>query len=94
MPWAFIPLFGGGYAILSILPTNLTRTLLGAADYSANYGVVTLFLNAGMASGSPFSAFVFDSAGSYKPAWIIYGVLSLIMLATYHWAIRKFRQYG
>lgn len=92
MPWAFAVIFGGGYTILSILPTTLTSSLLGTADYSANYGIVSFFLCSGMAVGSPISAFFYDTFGSYKPAWILYGTLAVVTLLMYLWSINKFEK--
>ncbi|MBQ8536573.1 MAG: MFS transporter [Clostridia bacterium] len=92
MPMVFAVIFGGGYTILSILPTTLTSSLMGTADYSANYGVVTFFLCSGMAVGSPISAFFFDTFGSYKPAWILYGVMAVVVLVMYLWAIGRFEK--
>jgi len=92
MPWVFAVIFGGGYTILSILPTTLTSSLLGTADYSANYGIVSFFLCSGMAVGSPISAFFYDSFGSYKPAWILYGIMALVTLGMYLWAIGRFEK--
>ena len=45
-----------------------------------------------MAVGSPISAFFFDTFGSYKPAWILYGVMAVVVIVMYLWAIGRFEK--
>lgn len=95
--WAaylFALVFGFAYTVLSIPPSCLTMELMGPGDYSANYGVIVMFLCAGMAVGSPISAFLYDLFGSYRPAWVVYGVLSIVIwlaafTAVYDFEMRK-----
>lgn len=81
VPFLFSLCYGFAYTILSISSPNLTAEMFGAADYGRIYGVVVMFLSCGMSLGSPLSAMIFDAAGSYRPAWALYGILSVFALA-------------
>ncbi|MPM19960.1 putative MFS-type transporter YhjX [bioreactor metagenome] len=81
VPYAFSLCYGFAYTVLSISAPNLTAELFGPADYGRIYGVVVMFLSCGMSLGSPLSAMIFDAAGSYGPAWILYGGLSVLGLS-------------
>lgn len=81
MPFVFAVCFGIAYSILSVPPSFLTSDLFGPGAYSANYGVINMFLCAGMAIGSPISAFIYDFTGSYRPAWFLYSGMALVILA-------------
>jgi predicted MFS family arabinose efflux permease len=67
--------------------------MFGAADYGRIYGVVVMFLSCGMSLGSPLSAIIFDAAGSYKPAWALYGVLTVCALAIVLFSATKMHRY-
>ncbi len=82
--------FGVAYTVLSIPPSCLTMELLGPEDYSANYGVITMFLCGGMALGSPISAFLYDLFGSYRAAWMMYGLLAMAVWLIISATIRQF----
>ncbi len=76
-PYLFGVSFGAAYTILSLPATCLTMDFFGSAHYSENYGVVTMFMCGGMALGSPVSAFLYDTFGSYRVAWVIYALLAV-----------------
>ena len=84
-------IYGFGYTLLTIPPSYLTSNLLGNRDYSANYGIMTLFLFAGISLGSPIAALFYDKTGSYQLAWILFAVLSCVVLAILLYTINKFK---
>lgn len=77
----FILLFGLSSGLQIVPPTYMTNMFFGDRDYSANYGLVTTIYYCGMAAGVQLSALLFDCVKSYRPAWILYGALTLAMLA-------------
>lgn len=93
VPFLFSLCYGFAYTILSISSPNLTAEMFGAADYGRIYGVVVMFLSCGMSLGSPLSAIIFDAAGSYKPAWALYGVLTVCALAIVLFSATKMHRY-
>ena len=85
--WVFTVLFGLAYTVLTIMPSFLTVNMFGLSDYSANYGMINLFLYAGMSLGPPLSALIYDRMGTYYPAWILYAVLVVVMSAMVLYAV-------
>jgi len=69
--WLYAITFGLG--IGSWLPTSsiLTSTNFGLANYGAIYGVVTLFLHVGTATGPLMAGYMYDAMGTYHWAFII-----------------------
>lgn len=63
--------------------------LLGDKDYSRNYGNLTVCYFGGMALGVPFSGFIFDTFGSYVPAWIGYATIILLIVFLLLFAERR-----
>ena len=78
VPFAFALTFGFAYATQTVSLTLLTSCLFGNRDFGNIYGLVMMILMFGAAIGSPLPAFIFDVAGSYEPAWILFVVLSII----------------
>ena len=76
----FILLFGMSSGIQIVPPTFMTNMLFGNKDYSANYGLVTTIYYCGMAAGIQLSSFSFDRFNSYLPVWLLYAVLTIVML--------------
>ena len=83
----FVLLFGISSGIQIVPPTYMTNMYFGDLDYSANYGLVTTIYFCGMAVGIQCSSMIFDSFGSYGPAFVLYIILTVIMLAL--WLISK-----
>lgn len=81
--WILLPavLFGLSTAIQVILPSYLTRKFFGARAFLSNVGLITTVLYLGVSVGTPATAFVFDRTSSYRPAWILYALLSLGAMA-------------
>ena len=68
---AFIILHGFGTCIGTVTPPVITSRLFGAKNYGSIYGMTNLFLQAGMALGSPVVAFFYDKTGTYTTAWYL-----------------------
>ena len=78
--WLYAIIMGLG--IGSWLPTAsmLTSTTFGLADYGTIFGVVTLFLNAGAATGPLMAGYMYDSMNNYLLAFIIFLALYVIAI--------------
>ena len=74
-------LFGGfGVSISAVGIAYLTDYLFGPKEYSLIFGVVSSLLLLGTTLGTTLSGFLFDTFGSYRPAWVIYFVIVLLVV--------------
>ncbi len=78
VPILFAVAFGFAFATQTVNLTLLTSGLFGSRDFGSIYGLVMMILMFGAAIGSPLPAFIFDAAGSYLPAWILFVALSVL----------------
>lgn len=67
----FLVLFAVGCAITTVAYPIITTYLFGSRDYGSIYGIVNVANSVGTAIGSPIAAAIFDSQGSYIPAWYL-----------------------
>ncbi|MFC1903105.1 MFS transporter, partial [Chloroflexota bacterium] len=69
---------GGG----SWLPTSamLTSTRFGLADYGSIFGLVTLSIMAGTATGPLLAGYMYDATNTYQWAFTIFLVLYMISI--------------
>lgn len=74
-------LFGIATAIQVLTATYVTNALFGTREYASTYGLMTTILYLGVAVGGLFSARVFDSTGSYRPAWVVFAAVFLVAMA-------------
>ena len=78
-PWLlvlFIPLFGGGYGIMSIIRPVIARELLGGSDFGSKSGVLALVYLLG-AGSAPWLGSVIWRGGGYS---LVLPVLVMLML--------------
>lgn len=61
-----------------ILNPTLAADCLGLRSFGALFGVLTLLNTAGVAVGAVVSGVIYDTSGSYVPAFILFGVLSAV----------------
>ena len=71
-------LFGMGGSFATIAYSVVVQDVFGKKDFATIYGSINVFASVGGAIGSPIVAAVFDTLGTYKPAWI---ALAVIMFA-------------
>lgn len=74
-------LFGITTATMVMVPAFLANRLFGEKDFPSNSSLLTTVLFFGSAVGIPLSASFFDILGSYRSAWVLYGVIALVMMA-------------
>ena len=68
-------LFGVGGSFATIAYSVVVQDVFGKKDFAAIYGNVNAFASIGGAIGSPVVAAVFDTMGTYKPAWAALAVI-------------------
>ena len=91
---AFGALFGLVCSMTTVSPPYLTMLVAGRRNYSVIYGLLSLFYGVGVAVGPVVAAKVFDSGGSYAPAWIAFMVLSFVMAAATVAGVRRSAEYS
>lgn len=84
---AFIILHGFGTCSGTVTPPVLTSRLFGTKNYGAIYGMTNLFLQAGMALGSPVVAFFYDKTGTYTTAWYLCIAVSILAIVGLFYAV-------
>jgi len=77
--WMFLATFIFGGSVSTILPPILTAKNYGDKDFGSIMGVITMEGNIGQIIGPLLAAFVFDTTGSYKIAWVIYAFIAAIV---------------
>ncbi len=68
-------LFGMGGSFATIAYSVVVQDVFGKKDFATIYGGINVFASVGGAIGSPVVAAVFDTLGTYKPAWIVLAVI-------------------
>ncbi len=86
---AFGILFGLVGSMTTVTPPYLTALIVGRRNYSTIYGLLSLSYGLGAAMGPVIAGKIYDSTGSYNPAWIAFGVISLIAALTIVLANKK-----
>ncbi len=85
-----------GFAIGAPLLLNptLTAECLGLKNFGAIFGVLTLLNTAGAAAGAVLSGVIYDSVGTYVPAFMLYTVLLAIAGICGVMAQREYESHG
>ncbi|MGE5421898.1 MAG: MFS transporter [Ignavibacteriales bacterium] len=75
--------FSGMSCVFMTLPIALwTAEIMGKKDFPIIFSIMNVFMTLGVAVGAPITGAIFDSQGSYLPAWTLYlgiYVISMIM---------------
>jgi MFS family permease len=85
--------FGFGTAIGTVTPPLVTADIFGSQKYGEAYGLSNSAVQVGLCTGSVFVAYIFDTMGSYNPAWIILGVLTVLNFLCWAGALILSRKY-
>ncbi len=91
---AFGAFFGLVCSMTTVTPPYITMLVVGRKYYSVIYGLLSLFYGVGVAVGPVVAAKVYQSSGSYVPAWIAFMVLSVILVVTTIAGVNKGRGYS
>jgi MFS family permease len=76
--YVFAVVYGFAIGAPLILNAALTADCLGLRSFGAVFGILTLLNTAGVAVGAVLSGVIYDSSGSYLPAFALYVVLAAI----------------
>lgn len=79
MVYVMAVLFGFGTCIATVDASVIASKLFGTKYYGEIYGFTTTFTNAGYAVGAPVIGLVYDVAGSYAAAWVLFAVIAVVM---------------
>lgn len=85
--------FGIGTCIGTVTTPVLTSRIFGTKHYPEIYGFVASCTCIGSIIGTPAIASIFDLTGSYKMAWIILIILSIIMTLALVYSINEGHKY-
>ena len=72
-------IFGMRNAMSSVMPPYMTAYIVGRRDYAKIFAVVNLVQGIGAALGPVFAGYLYDTMGSFNLAWIIFGVMFVVL---------------
>jgi len=76
--FAFAIVYGFGIGAPLVLNPALTAECLGLKHFGAVFGILTLFTTVGAALGAVLTGFIYDAAGSYIPAFLLFVALTAV----------------
>jgi MFS family permease len=76
--FAFAVVYGFGIGAPLVVNPALTAECLGLKHFGAVFGILTLFTTGGAALGAVLTGFVYDTAGSYIPALLLFVALTAV----------------
>ncbi len=71
--------FGMRNAISSVMPPYMTAYIVGRRDYTKIFAIISIISGAACTLGPLFGGFLYDKTGSFNLAWIIFGVMFVIV---------------
>jgi MFS family permease len=81
--------YGFANAIQTVVPPLMTADGLGLKHYALIYGVMNIFSTLGAGIGMPLSGYIYDATGSYGYAFVLYIVLTLLLMILGILAMRR-----
>jgi MFS family permease len=76
--FTFAIIYGFGIGAPLVVNPSLTAERLGLKHFGAVFGILTLFTTAGAALGAVLTGFIYDAAGSYIPALLLFVALTAL----------------
>lgn len=76
--FAFAIVYGFGIGAPLVVNPALTAERLGLKQFGAVFGILTLFTTGGAALGAVLTGFIYDAAGSYIPALLLFVALTAV----------------
>jgi MFS family permease len=76
--FAFAIVYGFGIGAPLVVNPALTAECLGLKHFGAVFGILTLFTTGGAALGAVLTGFLYDAAGSYLPALVLFVALTAV----------------
>ena len=81
--------FGLVSGITTVTTPYLTALICGRREYSGIYGLISLSYGIGASVGPVVASKVFDVTGSFNFIWVVFGALSIVLIATNVLAVKK-----
>ena len=78
MLYLFATIFGFAYGAVSTLESPLVAELFGLSSHGIIFGVIFFSDSIGGAIGGVLAGKVFDTTGSYQPAFLVCAILYVI----------------
>ncbi len=91
--YAMALFLGLGMAIGNVVPPLVTAEVVGADKYGDLYGYVNSTLQIGLSLGSLTVASILDKTGSYKLAWTVMLVATVITIITWIFSYASSKKY-
>lgn len=82
----FIALYAPSYGGLAVLMQSIRADYFGRRAFGTIMGYMNLFTSIGTAVGPIFAAYVWERTGSYRLAFVIFTITTLIALVIMLWA--------
>jgi len=79
--WLFVLMYGLALGGLGTMAPLLVGQLFGRASFGAIFGTIGIAVTAGVGTGPTLIGFIFDAAGSYNPALMLYVGTHLLAVA-------------
>ena len=90
-PWIYAFVLGLAASGSTILGPILTVNYFGRKDFSRIYSVVSMLTYIGITVSSPAYGTIFDTTGSYSPAWVFTIVLAIALCFCFLGAERSYK---
>lgn len=79
--WLFVPFiaaFGLGWGFNVTTRISLQREFFGRASFGTILGFISALMMIGNVTGAPLAGWIFDTWGSYRGAWLLFGIISAL----------------
>ncbi len=69
-----------GFGVGGFLPTRppILREYFGTKNFGVIFGLTSVFITIGTIVAPPLAGLAFDTLGTYKPAWLVLSLLSIV----------------
>lgn len=84
--WPAVALVAIGNCCGTVSPPVLTSSIFGTEHYGVIFGLVNTVLMLAKMIGPPLSALIYDACGSYRPAWLLCALFSLLSIFCFLYA--------
>jgi MFS family permease len=89
---AFIISFGIGWGGLVPMLSGLVILFFGRYRMATITGCIGSVMMVGILFGAPFAGWTFDVYGSYKAAWLVFGVMMGVATVAFYFLLHKLKR--
>lgn len=73
-------LFGFATSLAYVMPPLMTAECFGMLHYGVFFAWIMIFMQLGAGIGMPLSGWIYDTTGTYKPAFVLYIFMNLLSM--------------